>query len=162
LRKLLLLATSSALIVSLAACGSSGSDDADQQTVPESAVGEPSIVRTTEFFGNSGNLYKPAGEEGGSGAGLVVILLGPHHTEQFDSCEIKKSDGTVAQLDCNNRVPWTHQPYSCFANGNRQHWRADFSCWDVGDVKVTCKKPGIETVFTVPDEVRAGVCSRWG
>ena len=123
---------------------------------------EPNPIVSTQFFGESGNLYKPKADETASGAGNMVVLLSAQFTEQFDSCEVRKTDGTVAQLFCNNTVPWTQIPFSCFSNGNRQTWRANFPCGEVAEVLITCRSFNQEVVFTVPEAARGAVCSRFG
>ena len=139
------------------ACGGSGSDN--QEAVPE--IANPVATRT-EIFGENGNLYKPRSADDSAGTGNMVVLLNPVFTKQFDSCEIRKSNGETGQLICINDQPWTHVPYSCFSNGNRQTWRANFPCEEVAEVKVICKDFHQEVTFTVPDSVKNSICTRFG
>jgi len=120
------------------------------------------IPTRTETFGVDGNLYKPVADDHGAGAGNLVVLLGSKFTEAFDSCEVTLNTGEVRQLVCIDDQPWTHIPYSCFANGDRQHWRADFKCSAMSEVKVTCREEKQEVVFTAPAGRGHELCSRFG
>ncbi len=151
------------LIAVAAGCGS-GTDDSTDDTAgaPAPDVTADPVVRSTHYFGQNGNLWKPAGDDHGSSPGNLVVLLSSQFSEQFDNCEVTLGTGEVRQLICINNVSWTHTPYSCFANGGRQHWRADFKCSSVAEVKVVCRLPNMETTFTVPEAQRGQVCSRFG
>lgn len=149
-------------------CGDSGESDGgalfpDQDV--EQVTG-PTIsdnpIKSTQFFGTNGNLWKPAGDDHGAGAGNLVVLLSAEFTEQFDSCEIVKNTGEISQLRCINDQPWTHIPYSCFSNGDRQTWRADFPCGEAAQVRVTCREEKQEVTFTVGDENLGNLCTRFG
>lgn len=120
------------------------------------------VAVSTEYFGSDGNLYKPVADAISSGAGNLVVLFSAKYSKQFERCETRLKDGSIAQLTCINNQPWTHIPYSCFANGNRQTWRANFTCWDVAEVSVTCYDFNQEITFTVPDEQKSQICSRFG
>lgn len=146
--------------ISLMACGGSGGSGDSTGPVLESATPNP-IVRT-QLFGDGGNLYKPVSDDHGSGGGNLVVLFDRQFTEAFDSCEIPLADGTVAPLICIDNQPWTQKPYSCFSNGERQTWRANFRCGAVGEIKVTCRSLTQEVIFTVPEAVRGHVCTRFG
>lgn len=137
----------------------------DDELVPSdeaTATPEPNPVVATEYFGEDGNLYKPESDPEGSGQGNLVILLSSKFTEQFDSCEIKLSSGEVAQLICIDDQPWTETPYSCFSNGGRQTWRANFKCSAVAEIKVSCFEDKQEVIFTVSEAERRSVCNRFG
>lgn len=133
---------------------------------PTPAVDEAPVeenpITDIQFFGQNGNLYKPRGDDHGAGGGNLVVLLSSQYTVEFERCEIRLRSGQVAQLRCINDQPWTQIPYSCFSNGNRQTWRADFKCSDVAEVSVTCREEKQEIVFTVPERQRGQVCSRFG
>jgi len=147
----------------LFACGSSSDDNntVDGAAVMEE-VPESNVISKTQFFGQEGNLYKPKGDPLASGAGNMVVLLSSKFTTQFDSCEIKKKSGETAQLTCLNSVPWTQTPFSCFSNGNRQTWRANFKCSDVAEIKVVCQDSMQEVTFTLENEAaRTNVCGRY-
>ncbi|RMG44827.1 MAG: hypothetical protein D6719_01085 [Candidatus Dadabacteria bacterium] len=165
MRKIFILILFTAFI---AACGSStdSSDGVAMMSDDGSApVAEPVVEErnvTREFFGQKGNLWKPAADGHSSGAGNLVVLFGSHHSKQFERCRVKKTDGTLADLLCINDQPWTQVPFSCFSNGNRQTWRATFPCSQVSQVRVSCLRGGNEWVFTVPDAQKGGVCSRFG
>ena len=144
------------LLVLMSACGSSssGGDSGNMET------DNPIVER--QLFGQNGNLYKPSADPKSSGAGNLVVLLGQQFTTRFNSCEIKLASGEVAQLLCIDNEDWTQVPFSCFSNGNRQTWRANFTCDKVAEVLVTCRDAMQEVVFTVPDELRGLVCNRFG
>lgn len=142
-------------------CGGGSSDSGETDTVSVPLFESNPIVRT-QFFGVDGNLYKPESDLHGSGGGNLVVLIGAQFAEQFDSCEIPLADGSIAPLACLNSESWTEVPFSCFSNGNRQTWRANFRCSSVAEVKVTCRSFNQEVVFTVPEELRGNVCTRYG
>ncbi len=147
----------------LSACGSSGGDGSIDDPFGETPVSEaPNLIVSTQFFGENGNIYKPQSDDKGAGQGNMVVLFSASFTTQFESCSIRKSNGEIAPLLCINDQPWTQIPFSCFSNGNRQTWRANFSCNEVGEVKVTCKDMNQEVVFTVPESARSFVCTRFG
>ncbi|WKZ57091.1 MAG: hypothetical protein QY326_00070 [Bdellovibrionota bacterium] len=160
----LLILLTSAIVFGFAGCGSSGGDDSDDgaaggnEQLPESNP----IAQRSETFGVDGNLWKPAGDDHGAGAGNLVVLLSSRYTKRFDTCELQRTNGQIAQLTCIDNVPWTHTPYSCFANGDRQHWRADFKCSEAAEVKVTCRDANQEVTFTVDASQRGSVCNRFG
>lgn len=167
-------------------CGSSGSDDFfdefpnDQNPPaanPESGEAPPaadpiadpvatptpaSTEVVTEIFGRDGNLYKPFSDDHGAGGGNLVVLMSSRYTKRFETCEIPLKDGTTAQLTCIDNQPWTHTPYSCFANGDRQHWRASFRCSSVAQIRVRCRLAGKTYIFTVDEGSRGNVCTRYG
>lgn len=145
----------------LSSCGSSGSGDgADSGEIPDVELSNPIVVRET--FGEDGNLWKPASDGHSSGAGNLVVLLSAKFTKQFESCSIKKNTGETEQLICINDQPWSHVPFSCFSNGGRQTWRANFKCWEAGEVKVTCKDTNQEVVFAAPAGQGGAICNRFG
>lgn len=144
------------LAIILTSCASDGHD---KIVIEEEA--NP-IARSVQFFGQGGNLWKPVGDDHGAGAGNLVVLLDASFTKRFDSCEIVLNTGETRQLTCIDTVEWTHTPYSCFANGNRQHWRADFKCSSARAVEVVCRDFNQEITFTVPDEQKGHLCSRFG
>ena len=141
----------------LIACG--GGSSKSSSNVPAEDDG---IARSTEVFGQDGNLYKPRADGHSSGAGNLVVLLGAKFTTQFDSCEIMLNTGEIAQLICINNEEWTQVPFSCFSNGNRQTWRANFTCDAVGEVRVVCRDATREVTFVAPDPFIGSVCSRFG
>ncbi len=138
----------------------SGSDDDLITAEPEGVIPDP-IERSTDRFGERGNLWKPRADEHSPAPGNLVVLLSAEYSAQFDSCEVTLRNGMVAQLICINDQPWTQTPFSCFSNGNRQTWRGMFKCSEVADVKVTCRSSAREVVFSVPDPNRSQVCSRF-
>ncbi len=160
----------------ISACGHSSSDDSKvnnnqnenisqpQPQIPERTpeITTPQIKQTVDYFGRDGNLYKPKSDPEASGDGNLVVLLSSKYSKQFDSCEIKTNSGEIAQLYCINTEPWTQIPYSCFSNGNRQTWRANFKCNDVSEVKVICRLPNEEVIFTVPKGQTNWICTRFG
>ena len=145
------------LLIFTISCGGSSSSDSDG-----SEFLLDTTVKTTEFFGNEGNIYKPRADTNSPGPGNLVVLLSAKFTKQFDSCEVRTNTGETAQLICINDQPWTQTPFSCFSNGNRQTWRANFRCNEMGEVKVTCRLPDQEVIFTVPEEQRGQICNRFG
>lgn len=171
-----LLLTFSTLLIG--ACGSSstsndgtstGTVQLGEATLANAAApsgGAPAATgattRGSETFGVAGNLWKPRSEEGSSSAGLLVVLLGAQHTGRFDTCEVRKRDGSIAQLDCNDRVSWTHTPFSCVANGGREHWRADFPCEEAAEARVVCRNFSEEVSFAAPGAAIGAVCARHG
>lgn len=143
--------------------GSSSEDDSDLSDIESGGESlTPAPVVVTEIFGQDGNLWKPSGDSHGAGAGNLVVLLSSKYTEQFDSCEVALNTGEVSQLICINDQPWTHTPFSCFSNGERQTWRAVFPCSDAAEVKVTCYSATEEVIFTVPETSRGWTCQRFG
>lgn len=147
----------------LTSCHSSSGGSDTTTTEASTPNTESQTIKTgKQYFGERGNLWKPAAEEKSSTAGLLVALLGAEHTGRFDSCEIKKADGTTAQLDCNDRVPWSHEPYSCVANGGREHWRATFKCSEAARVKITCRNFSEEVTFEARGAAINSVCDRHG
>ncbi|MEZ4753511.1 MAG: hypothetical protein R3A13_04270 [Bdellovibrionota bacterium] len=149
--------------VDLSGNGSSGENNSSEEIVDETIpeISDNPVVET-QFFGSNGNLWKPSGDAHASGAGNLAILLSSSFRDQFDSCKLKKTSGETVDLLCLNTVPWTQIPYSCFSNGNRQTWRANFKCNEAAEVKVTCYEDKQEVVFTVPEAQRGAVCSRFG
>lgn len=149
-------------LVALPGCGDGSNDGTDDEVNEEFIEEEGAITRLNETFGVDGNLYKPVGDDHGAGAGNLVVLLSPKFSTQFDSCEIPVRSGGMATLTCINDQPWTHIPYSCFANGDRQHWRANFKCSDVAEIKVVCRSADMEVTFTAPEGQRGSICTRFG
>lgn len=127
----------------------------------QASVSNP-LVSSTQFFGRNGNIYKPVSDTDASGDGNLVVLFSSSFTRQFESCNIVMADGSTRGLTCINDQPWTQIPFSCFSNGNRQTWRADFRCSAVGAVLVRCLDFNQEITFTVPDGQQGNVCSRVG
>lgn len=158
-------------ILTLGACGGDVSlgANADEEQSDSSSSGTSSnsdssisVSIRTEYFGEKGNLWKPEADEGSANAGLLVVLLAPEFTDRFDSCEVPLIDGTMGALDCNDRVEWSHTPYSCVANGGREHWRANFRCEDTALVRVVCRSTAEEVTFEAPGVGISAVCSRHG
>jgi hypothetical protein len=152
-----------AFILFMSGCGggsSSGETTLEDSSLSEEIPMNPIVV--SQEFGVDGNLYKPRSDENASGEGNLVVLLSSRFTTQFDSCEIQKRSGELAQLFCLNSVPWTDVPYSCFSNGGRQTWRATFKCDEVAQVKVVCRDANQEVTFTVPDANKGNICTRFG
>ena len=141
--------------------------EANTNTVSESAeadlatVGNP-LVTSTQLFGSGGNLYKPVSDADALGAGNLVVLFDSSFTNQFESCSIPLADGTTGNLSCIDDQPFTQIPFSCFSNGNRQTWRANFRCEAVGSVVVTCLDFNQEVIFTAPAGQTGAICSRFG
>jgi len=125
-------------------------------------AGDNPIVRSVETFGQNGNLYKPVSDETALGAGNVVVLFGSSFTRQFESCSMMLNDGTRRNLRCIDDQPFTQIPFSCFSNGNRQTWRADFRCGSVGSVEVICMDRNQEITFRAPTGQEGNICSRFG
>ena len=148
-----------ALLLLISACGGGSGDDGSNEEI---VIDDPQVTTTIHAFGLDNNLWKPSADSEGSTPGNVVILINPAFTERFDSCEVPLHGGEVRQVTCVDYVEWTHIPYSCFGNGGRQTWRTDFKCHEVLEVKVTCYLRDQIHIFTVPDEVRYNVCSRFG
>lgn len=148
------------LLLTLMACGGSNDDSVDEATATTSSSSSLSSVET-HYFGQNGNLWKPAGDEHGGSPGNLVVLFSAQFNNQFDSCQVTLVDGSTAQLICINDQPWTQVPYSCFTNGDRQTWRATFGCSHVAEVKVICHIGTAEYIFTVPDTYLGSVCSRF-
>ena len=147
------------LFFTFASCGggSGGDDDPEQQAIEET------IVRAIEeIFGTEGHLWKPRADDISSGAGNLVVLLGTEFTTRFDTCKVPLNDGTMADLVCIDDQPWTQTPFSCFSNGNRQTWRANFTCDQAARVEVVCQDSEKQVVFTVGDGALGAVCSRFG
>ncbi len=179
LTKILFIAILSFTIISLTACGS-GSDDnsfADGNNSNNGESGNESgsegtgnsdqsntgdITFAREIFGNDGNLWKPKSEEADAGGGNLVVLLNSRYTTRFDTCEVLRSTGEISQLDCNDRAPWTEEPFSCFSNGRRQTWRASFRCQSAAEIRVICRSSTQEVTFTVDDNNLGRVCERFG
>lgn len=142
-------------------CGSSGGGGEGGETAfTEAATSTRTKIK--QFFGQNGNLWKPEAEPKSSTAGLLVVLLGREHTNRFNRCRIEKVDGSVADLDCNDRVEWSHVPFSCVANGGREHWRALFTCEDAALVRVICTNPTEELTVEAAGVGLGAVCSRHG
>ncbi len=131
-------------------------------TTTSSDDGANPLVRSTQFFGQNGNVYKPVSDETASGGGNMVVLFSAAFTRQFESCSVLMGDGSSRALTCIDDQPWTQIPFSCFSNGNRQTWRADFRCGSVGAVVVTCVDFNQEITFTVPEGQQGNVCTRFG
>lgn len=151
-------------VLALSSCGGSsgGGSDTSNVAAQVQSVETQAIKTTKQFFGENGNLWKPAAEEKSSTAGLLVVLLGPEHTGRFDSCEIERTNGEFEQLDCNDRVPWSHEPYSCVANGGREHWRATFRCDQSAQVRIVCSNFSEEVTFEARGPAILAVCDRHG
>lgn len=144
----------------MSACNSATTDE--ENNIIDDPETENPIAKSTETFGVDGNLWKPRGDETASGAGNLVVLFSSKFRRAFDSCEVPLRSGGTAQLRCVDDQPWTEIPYSCFTNGNRQTWRANFKCSDAAQVRVVCRDPNQEVTFTVPEAQRGAVCSRFG
>ena len=144
------------------ACGSSGSDS-DSDSEPQSvATNEQLIAQLSDIFGVDGNLWKPKAEEGSSTSGLLVVLLSAKYTNRFDSCELEKIDGSIEYLDCNDRVEWSHEPFSCVANGGREHWRSLSTCDQAAQVRVVCRNATEVLTVEATGPAITSVCDRHG
>ncbi|MCB0328384.1 MAG: hypothetical protein KDD70_01940 [Bdellovibrionales bacterium] len=149
------------LFTALASCGGGGgggSSDDSANALPEEDLRQQFV----EYFGTEGNIWKPSSDPISSGAGNLVVLLSPKYTTRFDTCELTLIDGSTAQLLCIDFEEWTQIPFSCFSNGGRQTWRANFGCDDAALVEVTCRDATQEVVFTVDGPAVSAVCSRFG
>lgn len=146
------------LLGGLIGCGGSGGGDSEIVQEDQSIT----KVVIEESFGVEGSLWKPVSDGHSSGSGNLVILLTSRYATQFDSCEVPLNDGTIGQLICINDQPWTHVPFSCFSNGGRQTWRANFRCSSAARVEATCKSGTTEVKFTVPAAQLSQVCTRFG
>lgn len=144
------------------ACGSSS--DSDNQTTDHSGSSTTVFgnADVTDTFGVDGNLYKPVSDESASGLGNLVVLLSSKYSTKFDTCKIRKNTGDIADLFCLDTVPWTQVPFSCFSNGNRQTWRANFKCSSVGEVRVLCQDSIQSVEFVAPNGATGNVCTRFG
>lgn len=114
------------------------------EAVKEPAKVEPVITEcvpeTIEEPFKNGTLWKPVAEGGGAKfAHNPVFLAKASFKKQFDSCKVILKSGEKHQLTCIDDQSWTHTPYSCFANGDRQHWRFAYSCKKIKSVKIVCK-----------------------
>ncbi len=147
------------LALFIAACNSATTDD-EGNIIDDPDTDNP-IAKSTETFGVDGNLWKPSGDPTASSAGNLVILLSSKFRREFDSCEVPLKSGGVGQLNC-AKTAFSDIPFSCFTNGNRQTWRANFKCSDAAQVKVVCRDPNQEVTFTVPEGQRGWVCNRFG
>ena len=117
------------------------------------------LVDGVQIFGNGGNLWKPIGDGGGANYfGNPVALFDPMFTSRFDSCEVTLKNGSTFDLRCIDDAPWTMIPFSCFANGNRQHFRSAFSCEEIAEIKVVCK----DACQTVTFQAAGDACERVG
>lgn len=148
-----------AVTLFIAACGSSSKETSSEETAGETP--SPKVI-VRQYFGENGNLWKPKSDEGSSSAGLLVVLLGSQFTGRFDSCELKLADGSTVALDCNDRVEWSHTPFSCIANGGREHWRSPILCSLAAEVKVTCRNFTEEVIFRARGAAIDSVCGRHG
>ncbi len=158
-RSIGLMSLSFLIALSFSACGSS-SGGGEEST--DGGTNSLELIKSTQLFGQRGNLWKPRAEPKSSTAGLLVVLLGAEHTDRFDTCGIETIDGEFTLLDCNDRVPWSHEPFSCVANGNREHWRALFTCDQAAQVRVVCRNATEEVTFEAPGPAISAVCSRHG
>ena len=100
----------------------------------------PQDITDTFLDGNEGNLWKPESDNTGN----TVVLLHKKYSQEMDSCSIELKNGNKESLLC-QKGSWNN--YSCFANGDRQHWRSAKSCKDIKSTKTVCKKGG--TTLTV-------------
>ena len=158
-----ILSLSLVLALSLSACG--GSSDGGDAAGGEGDSVSPAIPLLSmgdETFGRDGNLWKPRSEESDSGGGNLVVLLTSRYTTRFDTCQVRMNDGTTADLFCNDQVPWTEIPFSCFSNGNRQTWRANFRCESAAEVRVVCRDANQEITFEAPEGGLGSICNRFG
>ncbi len=144
--------------IALSHCGGGGGGRTGEVITTDSSQ----LTQVTQYFGQNGNLWKPEAEPKSSTAGLLVVLLGPEHTGRFDDCRVEKVDGTVEFLDCNDRVEWSHIPYSCVANGGREHWRATFKCEEAAVARAICRNQSEEFTFEAAGVGLGSVCSRHG
>ncbi len=153
-----------ALSFSIIACGSSsdvnlsGEENESEGSTPTPA--EEQIETRTEYFGEKGNLWKPRADENSSTSGLLVVLLSSEYTDVFDSCAVPLLDGTFGALDCNDRVEWSHHPFSCVANEGREHWRAYFTCDKAAMVQVICRNATQRVTFEAKGAGISATCSR--
>lgn len=146
-------------LIVLSSCGGGGGGGGTEETTTPTT---PQRTQVTQFFGQNGNLWKPEAEPKSSTAGLLVVLLGPEHTDRFDNCRVEKIDGSVEDLDCNDRVEWSHIPFSCVANGGREHWRALFKCEEAAVARVICTNATEEYTFEAAGAGLGAVCARHG
>lgn len=134
-------------------------DDIDGSSEPAC----PNPILESQTIGSNGNLYKPVAEGGGPAySGNPVFLASSIFTTRFDTCSIKDKSGKEINLTCIDNQPWTGIPYSCFANGNRQHWRFPINCKNVGKVQVTCRDRCQEVKFSVSKSDKDKTCERFG
>ncbi|MCB0319750.1 MAG: hypothetical protein KDD60_02420 [Bdellovibrionales bacterium] len=149
-------------------CTDAGSDSepADDSggviTISPDIQSDNPIAQRSEIFGQDGNLWKPRSDDHASGAGNLVVLLSSKYRTQFETCEVELSNGERRDLTCVNDQPWTHIPYSCFSNGARQTWRANFQCHQAKSVRVVCRDALQEVTFKAPTGQQSQVCSRFG
>ena len=148
------------ILIAILSINCGGGGGGDNSTEVDLSLNTRMVVEQT--FGTEGNLWKPKSDGHSSGAGNLVVLFSSKFTSEFNSCEVRLNDGSTSQLICINNQSWTHVPFSCFSNGGRQTWRANFTCGKASGVEVLCKTDELDYVFTVPPAARAAVCSRFG
>ena len=130
-------------------------DEVESETVETESTPEPApepmcpnpIVNGVQSF-SGGTLWKPESDPGSLGAGNLVVLIDDRFTGQFDSCTVRRTNGTTSDLTCIDDSPFTQTPFSCFSNGNRQTWRADFRCNRAETVEMVCSDRCQEVVFS--------------
>lgn len=145
----------------ISACSSATEEEEGKNNPNNPPNTDNPIAKSTETFGVDGNLWKPKGDPHGSSAGNLVVLLSSKFRREFSSCEVPLKSGGMGKLVC-PKTAFSDIPYSCFTNGNRQTWRANFKCSDAAQVKVVCRDPNQEVTFTVPEGQRGWVCNRFG
>lgn len=96
-----------------------------------------------------GTLWKPVSDGGGPEfSGNPVFLISNKFEKQFEKCAVELKDGTMHELRCIDNAPWTHTPFSCFSNGERQTWRVGVAAKSVKrDAKIYCEELTQTCVF---------------
>lgn len=112
----------------------------------------PTCDSNNTSFDGTGNLWKPEAEGGGSQyGGNPVLLLSSVFKRQFDSCVVELKGGGSHELTCVDDAPWTFEPFSCFANGNRQHMRSELKAERIKNrARIECKDNQQICVFILP------------
>lgn len=98
-------------------------------------------IKDTWLDGNEGNLWKPESDN----TGKTVILLHKKYKDEMDSCTIDLNNGKKESLIC-LKGEWNN--FSCFANGDRQHWRSNNSCKNIKSTKAVCRKGNTTLTIT--------------
>lgn len=129
----------------------------EKEVIEEKPIEKECIPETIKENFSGGTLWKPVAEGGGATfAHNPVFLAKASYKKRFDSCEVTLKSGEKHQLTCIDDQTWTHTPYSCFANGDRQHWRFKYSCKKIKKVKITCKLDCKTIIF----ESKGKTCNR--
>lgn len=132
----------------IASCGSiednKPTPNPEPSPTPSASISPENPLCTQDLlaFGpTTGNLWKPVSDTIWS----FAFVIDSRFIKEFTQCSIELKNGTWHELEC------FKNDGTCFANGNRQHWKTKLPLEKVKNKpKILCQEAKQECLFQVP------------